>query len=83
MACRTWLTAPGGKPTARLTPRRLHHHAGANRDPGARRGGAHKGSAHGRVVEYLRDATEWQMRNPHIWVPRVASGIYDYIQRSI
>jgi len=34
-------------------------------------------------VEYLRDITEWQIQNPHIWaVPGVVSGLYDYIQRS-
>uniref|UniRef100_A0A7S2B6C9 Phytanoyl-CoA dioxygenase n=1 Tax=Florenciella parvula TaxID=236787 RepID=A0A7S2B6C9_9STRA len=35
-------------------------------------------------LAYLRAATEWQINNPHIWAsPGVASGIYDYIQRSI
>jgi hypothetical protein len=35
-------------------------------------------------LTYLRDATEWQIENPHIWAsPGVASKIYDYIQRSI
>jgi len=34
-------------------------------------------------VDYLRDITEWQIANPHIWaVPGVVSGLYDYIQRS-
>lgn len=35
-------------------------------------------------LEYLQSATDWQIRNPHIWAsPGVSSGIYDYIQRSI
>jgi len=35
-------------------------------------------------LAYLRDATEWQIKHPHIWAsPGVASKIYDYIQRSI
>lgn len=35
-------------------------------------------------LAYLRGATEWQIKHPHIWAsPGVASGIYDYIQRSI
>lgn len=35
-------------------------------------------------LEYLQGATEWQIKNPHIWAsPGVSSGIYDYIQRSI
>jgi len=35
-------------------------------------------------LAYLRESTEWQIKNPHIWAsPGVASGIYDYIQRSI
>jgi len=35
-------------------------------------------------LAYLREATEWQINHPHIWAsPGVASGIYDYIQRSI
>eukprot|EP00287_Rhodomonas_sp_CCMP768_P007650 CAMPEP_0196722726 /NCGR_PEP_ID=MMETSP1091-20130531/5001_1 /TAXON_ID=302021 /ORGANISM="Rhodomonas sp., Strain CCMP768" /LENGTH=458 /DNA_ID=CAMNT_0042064485 /DNA_START=188 /DNA_END=1564 /DNA_ORIENTATION=+ len=34
-------------------------------------------------IEYLRANTEWQIEHPHIWaVPGVASGLYDYIQRS-
>ncbi len=34
-------------------------------------------------LQYLRDVTDWQIANPHIWaVPGVASGLYDYIQRS-
>jgi len=34
-------------------------------------------------INYLRDVTEWQIKNPHIWsVPGVVSGLYDYIQRS-
>jgi len=34
-------------------------------------------------VEYLRACTDWQIAHPHIWaVPGVASGLYDYIQRS-
>jgi len=34
-------------------------------------------------VQYLRAITDWQIENPHIWaVPGVASGLYDYIQRS-
>jgi hypothetical protein len=35
-------------------------------------------------LAYLRAATDWQIAHPHIWAsPGVASGIYDYIQRSI
>lgn len=35
-------------------------------------------------LDYLRGATEWQIEHPHIWAsPGVASGMYDYIQRSI
>jgi len=35
-------------------------------------------------LAYLRDITEWQVANPHVWsVAGVASGLYDYIQRSI
>jgi len=35
-------------------------------------------------LEYLRGATDWQVRNPHFWsVAGVASGLYDYIQRSV
>lgn len=35
-------------------------------------------------LDYLTQSTEWQIKNPHIWAsPGVASGIYDYIQRSI
>jgi len=35
-------------------------------------------------LAYLQQATDWQIQNPHIWAsPGVASGIYDYIQRSI
>jgi len=34
-------------------------------------------------ITYLRDITDWQIEHPHIWaVPGVASGLYDYIQRS-
>jgi len=34
-------------------------------------------------IDYLRANTEWQIQHPHIWaVPGVASGLYDYIQRS-
>ena len=76
------LTVPGGKSTARLDAGRLHHHAGADRDPEARRGGAHKGLLTDEWLEYRRDATEWQIE-PALRVPGVASGIYDYIQWSI
>jgi len=35
-------------------------------------------------LEYLRGATDWQVANPHFWsVAGVASGLYDYIQRSV
>lgn len=35
-------------------------------------------------LSYLRDHTEWQIENPHIWAsPGVASGLYDYIQRNV
>jgi len=35
-------------------------------------------------LEYLRGATDWQVKNPHFWsVAGVASGLYDYIQRSV
>lgn len=35
-------------------------------------------------LEYLRAATDWQVENPHFWsTTGVASGMYDYIQRSI
>jgi hypothetical protein len=35
-------------------------------------------------LEYLRGATDWQVENPHFWsTAGVASGMYDYIQRSI
>ena len=35
-------------------------------------------------LEYLRGATDWQVNNPHFWsVAGVASGLYDYIQRSV
>jgi hypothetical protein len=35
-------------------------------------------------LEYLRSATDWQVQNPHFWsVAGVASGLYDYIQRSV
>lgn len=43
-----------------------------------------KGALSPEWLAYLRDATDWQIQNPHIWAsPGVASGIYDYIQRSI
>ncbi len=35
-------------------------------------------------LEYLRTATDWQVQNPHFWsTAGVASGLYDYIQRSV
>lgn len=35
-------------------------------------------------LAYLRGATDWQVQNPHFWsVAGVASGLYDYIQRSV
>ena len=35
-------------------------------------------------LEYLRAATDWQSENAHFWsVVGVASGLYDYIQRSV
>jgi hypothetical protein len=35
-------------------------------------------------LEYLRGATDWQVQHPHFWsVAGVASGLYDYIQRSV
>ena len=35
-------------------------------------------------LEYLRAATDWQVQNPHFWsIAGVASGLYDYIQRSV
>jgi len=35
-------------------------------------------------LEYLRANTDWQVEHPHFWsVAGVASGLYDYIQRSI
>lgn len=35
-------------------------------------------------LAYLRGATDWQVKNPHFWsVAGVASGLYDYIQRSV
>lgn len=35
-------------------------------------------------VKYLSDATDWQVANPHFYsTVGVASGLYDYIQRSI
>ena len=35
-------------------------------------------------LEYLRGVTDWQVKNPHVWsVAGVASGLYDYIQRSV
>jgi len=35
-------------------------------------------------LSYLRDATDWQVQHPHFWsVAGVASGLYDYIQRSV
>ena len=35
-------------------------------------------------LEYLRTATDWQVQNPHFWsIAGVASGLYDYIQRSV
>jgi len=43
-----------------------------------------KGLLNEEWLAYLRESTEWQIRNPHIWAsPGVASKIYDYIQRSI
>lgn len=35
-------------------------------------------------LEYLRQATNWQVEHPHFWsVAGVVSGLYDYIQRSV
>ena len=35
-------------------------------------------------IEYARAATDWQVQNPHFWsIAGVASGLYDYIQRSV
>jgi hypothetical protein len=35
-------------------------------------------------LEYLRSSTDWQVQNPHFWsTAGVASGMYDYIQRSV
>lgn len=35
-------------------------------------------------LAYLRSATDWQVQHPHFWsVAGVASGLYDYIQRSV
>jgi hypothetical protein len=35
-------------------------------------------------IEYARGATDWQVKNPHFWsFAGVASGLYDYIQRSV
>lgn len=35
-------------------------------------------------IDYLRAATDWQVANPHFWsIAGVASGLYDYIQRSV
>ena len=35
-------------------------------------------------LEYLRSSTDWQVQNPHFWsTAGVASGLYDYIQRSV
>jgi len=35
-------------------------------------------------LTYLQTATDWQVENPHFWsVAGVASGLYDYIQRSV
>ena len=35
-------------------------------------------------LAYLRGATDWQVKNPHFWsIAGVASGLYDYIQRSV
>ena len=35
-------------------------------------------------LKYARDATDWQVNHPHFWsIAGVASGLYDYIQRSV
>jgi len=35
-------------------------------------------------IEYARGAIDWQVQNPHFWsIAGVASGLYDYIQRSV
>lgn len=35
-------------------------------------------------LAYLRSSTDWQVQNPHFWsIAGVASGLYDYIQRSV
>ena len=35
-------------------------------------------------LKYARDATDWQVAHPHFWsIAGVASGLYDYIQRSV
>ena len=35
-------------------------------------------------LHYLRELTNWQVQHPHFWsVAGVASGLYDYIQRSV
>jgi hypothetical protein len=53
-------------------------------DTQARDGVVHiKGVLSPEWVKYLRDSTDWQIENPHIWaVPGIASNLYDYIQRS-
>ena len=35
-------------------------------------------------LKFARDATDWQVNHPHFWsIAGVASGLYDYIQRSV
>jgi len=70
--------APGTPPEA--APMVTQEHL----DTLARDGVVHiKGVLSDEWVQYLRDITDWQIAHPHIWaVPGVASGLYDYIQRS-
>ena len=70
--------APGTPPEA--APMVTQEHL----DTLARDGVVHvKGVLSQEWIKYLRDVTDWQIANPHIWaVPGVASGLYDYIQRS-
>ena len=70
--------APGTPPEA--APMVTQEHL----DTLARDGVVHiKGVLSDEWVKYLRDITDWQIANPHIWaVPGIASNLYDYIQVS-
>ena len=79
------IPVPGGKCTAKLEPPDDFTITPEQIETLKRDGVVHiKGLLTDEWLAYLREATEWQMEHPHIWAsPGVASGIYDYIQRSI